>query len=416
MLLAHKTSIKLNSKEANYIGHMCYASSKLWNICNYERRHYKEQNLPVDYPNWYYQKKTYKDNLWYKMLPSQTAQETLKLLDKAYKSFFALLKSGGILNPKEPRFKNSPMPITYMQKAVKHNGKNVRLTLSKNLKAYMEDTYCERIEYLYLENKVFETMSDIKQIKIYPPVNNISKIIVIYKIEDAEIKEDNGRYLSIDMGVNNLMTCYDNYNKESFIVGRKYQSISRYYYKEIGKVESVWYKAQNKAGIKYPKPSRHIEKLHIKKNNSLNDYLHKITRFIADYCRDNDINRVIVGDITNIREEKNFGKTNQKFHSLPYRKIYMMLSYKLNLYGIELVMQKEAYSSQTSPFQPKVNKECAEKSKRTRRGLYKDKGMIFNADSVGAYNILRLYLEKTKKDVPLDLKCLSSPSLIKVQM
>ena len=28
------------------------------------------------YPDWYYQKKTHKGNLWYKQLPSQTAQET----------------------------------------------------------------------------------------------------------------------------------------------------------------------------------------------------------------------------------------------------------------------------------------------------------------------------------------------------
>ena len=66
MLLSKKTSIKVSREYANLIGHMCYAASKLWNICNYERHHYKELGLEK-YPDWYYQKKTHKGNLWYKL-------------------------------------------------------------------------------------------------------------------------------------------------------------------------------------------------------------------------------------------------------------------------------------------------------------------------------------------------------------
>lgn len=66
VLLSHKTTIKLNNNYLNMIGHMCYAAYKLWNICNYERLHYKELPLPVDYPDWYYQKKAHKNDLWFK--------------------------------------------------------------------------------------------------------------------------------------------------------------------------------------------------------------------------------------------------------------------------------------------------------------------------------------------------------------
>ena len=66
MLLSHRTSIKIRPEYSNIIGHMCYAASKLWNICNYERHHYKELGLEK-YPDWYYQKKTHKGNLWYKL-------------------------------------------------------------------------------------------------------------------------------------------------------------------------------------------------------------------------------------------------------------------------------------------------------------------------------------------------------------
>ena len=66
MLLSHRTSVKIRPEYSNIIGHMCYAASKLWNICNYERHHYKEMGLEK-YPDWYYQKKTHKGNLWYKL-------------------------------------------------------------------------------------------------------------------------------------------------------------------------------------------------------------------------------------------------------------------------------------------------------------------------------------------------------------
>lgn len=55
MLLSRKTSVKLDAASANIIGHMCYASYKLWNVCNFERLHYKEAGLQ-EYPDWYYQK------------------------------------------------------------------------------------------------------------------------------------------------------------------------------------------------------------------------------------------------------------------------------------------------------------------------------------------------------------------------
>ena len=162
MLLSKKTSIKVSQEYANVIGHMCYAASKLWNVCNYERQHYKEMGMEK-YPDWYYQKKSHREDLWYKQLPSQTAQEVCKLLDKAWKSFYALKRSGGIENPRPPRFKQESIPITYMQMGIVHewDTEKVRLSLPKALKRYMEETYQIHENFLYLENKIFRGMDQI---------------------------------------------------------------------------------------------------------------------------------------------------------------------------------------------------------------------------------------------------------------
>lgn len=416
MLLSHKTSVKVTEDQANIIGHMCYAAYKLWNVCNYERLHYKEMDLD-EYPDWYYQKKAHKDDLWYKQLPSQTAQEVCKLLDKAWKSFYQLQKTHGIENPKPPRFKQENIAITYMQKGIVHakGDSTVRLTLSKQLKQFMSKQYDITNNFLYLKNKIFKDTDVIKQIRIYPPENGTCAVIVVYEVNDAVMLSDNGRYLSVDIGLHNLMTCYNSATGETFIAGRKYLSICHYFNKEIARVQSQWYKTQTKAGVKYPKMSKHVQKLYKKKNDCISDYLHKVTRFIAEYCHDNGINTVVIGDITNIRKDNDKDPvTNQKLHALPYRKLYILLEYKLAMYGIRFVKQNEAYSSQTSPLMPKVCKGNAVKSNRVKRGLYTDGSKKWNADCVGAFNILRLYFQKNGIEKQIDPLKIADPYVVKV--
>ena len=415
MLLSHETVIRTNSTSANIIGHMCYAASKLWNVCNYERNNYRELGLQK-YPDWYYQKAVHKDNIWYKTLPSQTAQEICKLLDKSWKSFYRLQKTGGIKNPKPPRYKQSGITVTYMQNGIVHEqgADTVRLSLPKALKEHMLSVYGISNNYLFLKNEVFRNTDVIKQIKIYPPeADGRCRLIVIYEVPDVEPVEDNGRYLSIDLGLHNLMTCYDNSGK-SFILGRKYLSVIHRYDREIARVQSQWAKVQADAGVRYPRPSKHLLKLYDKKRHSVKDYLHKITRYIADYCRSEGISTVVIGDITGIRKDNDLGsRINQQLHSLPYAQLYTMLEYKLKMYGIRPVKQEESYSSQCSPMSQDVSERSAHKSSRIKRGLYLDGVMIFNADAVGAYNILRKYCAVSGTVIDMPASGLSNAEVIK---
>ena len=279
----------------------------------------------------------------------------------------------------------------------------------------MEETYGIHERFLYLENKIFRDMDHIKQLRIYPPENGKCDLIVIYEIEGTEQLSQNGHYLSIDPGLHNLMTCYDSGNGRTFILGRRYLSLERYFHKEIARVQSVWYAQQSERGIKYPRSSKHIQRLYRKKQNTVKDYLHKVTRWIAEYCRKEDIRCVVVGDIRNIRKEKDMGhKVNQKFHGLPYNKLYIMLGYKLKLYGIQLIKQEESYTSQCSPLSPEVSKRYAEASNRKERGMYITEGVSYNTDAVGAFNILRKYLSASGKEKTLSVTGLKNPEIIKV--
>ena len=416
MLLTQETTVLLSNEEANIIGHLCYAAYKLWNVCNYERHNYKELGFSK-YPDWYDQKARRKDNIWFKSLPSQTAQEVCKLLDKSWKSFFSLKKNGGIENPNPPRYKNAKMPVTYMQNAIKQESgsEQVRLSLSKKLKEHMLSQYGVSATYLYLKNPIFSNTDPIKQIKIFPPEENgRTRILVIYERTEEAMKEENDRYLSIDLGLHNLMTCYDS-SQKAFVLGRKYLSICHHYDREIARVQSQWAGIQVAQGIKNPKPSRHVLRLYQKKNHCIKDYLHKMTRYVVDYCIANEINTVVIGDIKGIREEKNMGaRINRQLHGLPYEKIYQQLAYKLRLKGIRFVRQEESYSSQCAPCSDTVSKECAKKSNRRMRGLYCVDHHIYNADAVGAFNILRKYHAVSGKAMKMPVSGLSDVRIIKV--
>ncbi len=50
-------------------------------------------------------------------------------------------------------------------------------------------------------------------------------------------------------------------------------------------------------------------------------------------------------------------KTNQKFHSLPYNKLYIMLEYKLKRYGIPLIKQKKAIPASAARYHQKYQKD-----------------------------------------------------------
>jgi len=373
---------------------MGYAAYKLWNVGNYEKKNHKELGMEK-FPNWYDQKKRLKDNFFYKNLPSQTAQDVLSQLHEAWNSYFIVKRTGGAINPQPPRFRHDRMDITYLKDGIKQTGSMVRLSIPKQLKEYLR-TLGMDANYIYLKIKRFSNIH-IKELQLKFSGKKLIAIAV-YEREDTPVRTDNGRYLSIDLGIHNTMTCYD--SKGSSFIIRGFMEATHYYDKKIAYLQSISDRQAMALGEKYPKKTKRELSLYRKKKNSLTDFIHKTTRMLTDYCVENNINTVVIGDIKGIRENKDIGRNNQQLHGLPYEQIYKKLIYKLSVNGIRLIKQKESYSSQCSPDSPKVSRKYSCKKNRQCRGLYVEGNVIYNADSVGAYNILRLYLQNEQAPIP----------------
>ncbi len=214
------------------------------------------------------------------------------------------------------------------------------------------------------------------------------------------MKEKIKRFLSIDLGIKNPVTMVDSADGTCLILGRDYNGKNYYFDKKIRDLKQV-YKSEGLENVKTKK----LERLIKKKINSLEDILHKVTRFITDYCKVNKVNCVIVGKITESPDEY-----------FPYGKFYKQLSEKLKKVGIVTVQFDEAYSSQCAPGAEEVSKKFAEKSKRIHRGLFVDGSNTYNADGLGAFNILKSFLKKygLKQEIPVE--GIKSPKVINVSV
>ena len=278
--------------------------------------------------------------------------------------------------------------------------------ISKNMKTYIKEKFNIDVNFFYIE--IEKEINNIKQVEFKYLKDERYLVYIVYENDDVEKVIDNGRYISIDPGVCNLAAIYDNKGYSFIISGSIYLNTLYYYNKTIAKYRSILTKQYgNKVN-----DSKRLLRLEDKKQKRIDYILHKSSRIIVDYCSKNNISKVIIGDWKDIRKDLNFGKeTNQKIHGLPFAKFYQLLEYKLRNKGIELIYQKEYNTSKCPINSPQVSKEYVEKG-RVKRGIYKLDNMVYNADSGGAYNIMRLYAQEKNTSIDMMCKGLSNPRKI----
>lgn len=225
-----------------------------------------------------------------------------------------------------------------------------------------------------------------QQVRIIPKVG-CYVIEVIYEIKENQPKQ-NQRVAAIDLGVNNLATVVTNDGDNPILIsGKKIKSINQYYNKITSKKKSL---------LPYNVfTSKALHRLWLKRNNKISYEIHKITKFLANYFDERDVSKVIVGNNSGWKNGINIGKrNNQNFVNIPYAKFINQLTYKCQLLGITVITREESYTSKASFLDydeiPNYKDEAIPKfsGKRIKRGAYKSKTRIINADVNGAYNTM----------------------------
>ena len=84
-------------------------------------------------------------------------------------------------------------------------------------------------------------------------------------------------------------------------------------------------------------------------NNKTRDAIHKLSRYIINYCKYNEIGTIIIGYNEGWKTRSKLSKTiNRKFISLPFYKLIESIKYKALLCGITVIVQEESYTSKCS--------------------------------------------------------------------
>lgn len=253
-----------------------------------------------------------------------------------------------------------------------------------------------------------KTNGKIIEIQLIPLKNKKFKLNIAYDYQEKVLKNNNDRYCSVDLGINNLMTLTSNVGLKPIIVnGRSLKSINQYYNKMKTKFQS---ELPNKIFN-----SLKINKLTEKRNLKIEDYLHNASKFLINYCLKNDLNTIIIGYNDNWKQGIELGKkTNQNFVDIPFFKLVWMIEYKCKMFGLNFLKQEESYTSKCSSFDNEtIEKHDNYIGKRIKRGLFRtSNGRYINADVNGSLNILRKAISDVKFTNGIE-DCAVNPKRIK---
>ena len=382
---------------------LCLNSKNLYNYCNYILRQsfFTSGKLPNEF-QLSKQLTIEKQQDWIK-LGANINQQVLKFLYKNWKSYFQAIKEYKIhlkkflAEPKIPRYKDRigkcMVNFTCSNKSNIKEGyfyfpKFTNLTPIKT-KVNNKNLCCARII----------------------PQNSCYILEIVYKIDVPETIKDNS-YLSIDLGINNFATCFDNSDNSSFIIkGEVIKSYNQYYNKKKSELQSQLKIINNSY------TSKRLQRLCQKRSNKINDFMHKTSHYITNYCLQNGVWNIVIGHNDRWKQDINIGKTNnQKFTSIPFNKFVNMLKYKCEDYGINFIITEESYTSKIDHFSlESMQHHDNYLGKRIHRGLFKcGDGKIINADVNGAIGILRKVINESSFQKIINRGAVAVPNKISI--
>ena len=417
MILTQTNLIRgLSKRESLMLRMMCLFSNNLYNVALYNiRQYYFAEKLHLRYEANYH---VTKDNENYKLLQAGVSQQTMKVVDRAFQSFFALITKA---RKGEYRFQAIRLPH-YRKKGALFNLilQSNAISISKEgfLNVPMSNSFMNiygrekikiRVPQRLLEHKL-------KEVRIIPICSGkLFKIQYVYEVEPEDLNLNRKNALGIDIGLDNLATCVSTVGTSFIMDGRRIKSINRQWNKRRADLQSRLPKSQ--------RTSKLIQRLTLKRNNRTNDCLKKTARYIINHCIANNIGTLVCGYNPDFKRGMNLGaQTNQNFTQISFGSLREQLSTLCERYGMEYVEQEESYTSKASFLDrdalPVYNadnpKTYVFSGRRIKRGLYRTSdGTLVNADLNGAANILR----KSKRNFDNEGLCkglLASPLRIRL--
>ena len=367
--------IKRNHPAWKIIDQKCFEAKNLYNSANYIIR----QNF-FSNEGWIrYRKldKLMQQHENYKQLGSQASQNTLRLIDKNWKSFYVANKD--YKKKKGDGYFGKPQIPNY-----KHKLKGRSILMVKNIQCRIENN---QLIFSWRPLKVLsgtltKASGKLQQVR-FVPTGDSYIMEIVYLTECAETKPINNKIMGIDLGVNNFITIGNNIGAKSIIVkGGEIKSMNQWYNKERARIAKetrmIWNKRMRLL------TDKHMRKVYT--------YMHKISKFVVQYALNNDINTIIIGLSKEWKDGINLGRVNnQNFVCIPHNVLIKQIKYKCENVGITCITNEETFTSGTSFLDNELpTEENYNIRRRIRRGLFKSNNKtLINADLNASYQIIK---------------------------
>ena len=362
---------------------ICHLSKNLYNYINYILRQsfFETGKIPSEYDiSTQLAKENQQD---FRALPSQVSQQTIKLVFKAWKSFFNALKS---YKKDKSKFTRNPKPPRYKDK------KGYFVTVFTNQSSRIKDNkvYFSKDTIQPITTKV----STIKQVRLVP--SSACFIVEIVYEKDVQVtKKVAGSVAAIDLGLNNFVTFLDNQGNKPFIInGKGIKSYNQNFNKKKAKLQSMLSKNNYS--------SKQLLQLNFKRNMFIQNFLHQASAIVIKELITRKIETLVIGYNKDWKQNINLGKRiNQHFVQIPYKTFVDKLIYKCEDYGIKVVLTEESYTSKIDHLAgEEMRKHKTYKGKRIHRGLFlSSTGVVINADINGALGIMRKVSDKSVSQI-----------------
>lgn len=396
----------------NILNDLTIKSNNLYNLALYHiRQHYFNYNQLIN-----------KNNLVtlltktqaFKELPAQTSQQVIRQAAEAMKDS---IKSINKYNNSSKNYTGKPKLPKYKKnhKNSKHVFKNLIKFTNQQLKIINNQ--------IRLPNKIglIDIPLYLTGIQVKPSKDSLTTIqnydlellelrvipkhkslIIEYVYEKRlTISQPTGsRTASIDLGLDNFVALVTSESTLPglLINGKGLKSYNHNFNKKLSKLQSQAQRSGNYTSNK-------IQNLYEKREQFIRTFMHKTSRFIVNYLKQNQVSTLIIGHNISQKQNINLGrKTNQKFVQIPFTTLINQLKYKCYESGITLIETEESYTSGTSFLDNELpTQQFYNNSRRKYRGLFvSNTGIPINSDLNAAYQIMKK--EQPWRSLTLDLK------------
>jgi putative transposase len=199
------------------------------------------------------------------------------------------------------------------------------------------------------------------------------------------------KLISIDPGVSNIATIYNPDKRE--IIEIPNDQFHKQLEKRIEIVQSLRDK-KKKYSKRYKRLTAIYKRCKKKLASKNKDFQHKVSKKIVNYCIENEVSKVIYGDIktkklvkeSKLAKDRGLNKSTQNQGTLSRFKAFV--EYKVLDEGMSFVRQNEAYTSCTNC----LTDERFDNMSLSTRTVNLNDSLVFTRDGNGTVNIMKSYL------------------------